>query len=259
MKRRTAIRLVGGVLAAVAVAFIVLSAYIYVTGGSGEASRAVQARRVEPDRQVGAESAPESSPDGGLEESQPEPTGYIIYEAVAGRSEARFLIDEVLRGEPKTVVGRTDQVDGSIAVQFEPARVEIGEFEINLRTIATDDEMRDRTIRGMILETNRDEFEFSTFVPTAVSGVPDTLSPGSSMDLTVTGDLTVRNVTRSVDFEMMLQIRSKEQLEGFATTRFTWEEFEITIPYVGGDSIVNAVDDWVVIEMKFVALADAEG
>ena len=256
MKRRTVIRLVGGVLAAVVVAFIALSAYIYVVGGSGEASREVQARRVEPDRQVGAESTPEGSQEYGLEESQQVQSRYIVYGAVAGQSEARFLIDEVLRGEPKTVVGRTDQIDGSIAVQFEPGRVEIGEFEINLRTIATDDEMRDRTIRGMILETNRDEFEFSTFVPTAVSGVPQTLTAGSSVDLIVTGDLTVRDVTRSVDFEMTLRVLSERRLEGFATTRFTWDEFEITIPYVGGDSIVNAVDDWVVIEMEFVALAE---
>lgn len=254
MKRKNVIRVVGGLIAVFIVAFVALSAYIYVTGGSGEASREVQARRVEPDRRTDEEGVREGLPED--DQQEPEQSPFIVYGAVAGQSEARFLIDEVLRGEPKTVVGRTDQVDGSIAVRREPARIEIGEFEINLRTIATDDEMRDRTIRGMILETNRDEFEFSTFVPTAVTGVPGTLAPGSSVELTVTGDLTVRDVTRSVDFDMTLRLLSEDRIEGFATTRFTWDEFEITIPYVGGDSIVNAVDDWVVIEMEFVALAE---
>lgn len=254
MKRKNVIRVVGGLIAVFIVAFVALSAYIYVTGGSGEASREVQARRVEPDRRTDEEGVREGLPED--DQQEPEQSPFIVYGAVAGQSEARFLIDEVLRGEPKTVVGRTDQVDGSIAVRREPARIEIGEFEINLRTIATDDEMRDRTIRGMILETNRDEFEFSTFVPTAVTGVPGTLAAGSSVELTVTGDLTVRDVTRSVDFDMTLRLLSEDRIEGFATTRFTWDEFEITIPYVGGDSIVNAVDDWVVIEMEFVALAE---
>jgi len=34
------------------------------------------------------------------------------------RSRVRFEIDEELRGEPKTVVGTTDQVAGEIALDF---------------------------------------------------------------------------------------------------------------------------------------------
>lgn len=232
--------IVAGVLV---LAFVAFSVYVYVVGGSGVPTRDVQARRVEPD--VSATPG---------EEDDPAPP--VVYGVVPGRSEARFLIDEILRNTPNTVVGRTDQVDGSIALRRDPAYIEVGEFEINLRAIATDDEMRDRTIRGMILETNKDEFEFSTFQPTSLEGVPDVIAVNSSVDLKLTGDLTVRDVTRSVTFDMTITVSSENEIRGSATTSFTWDEFEITIPYVGGNSIVSAVDDTVRIELEFVATAE---
>lgn len=210
-------------------------AYIWISGGSGEASAAAQAERIE--------------------SQEPE---QVVYEVVDARSEARFIIEEVLRGEPNTVVGRTDQIDGSIAVQFDPAMVEIGQFVINVRTIRTDDEVRDRTIRTLILESNKDEFEFSTFNPTAVAGVPEVIEVGDRLDLDVTGDLTVRDVTSEVTFDMTLTVQSEEEITGTASTTILWEDFDITIPYVGGNSIVASVSDEVGLELEFAAGAREE-
>ena len=210
-------------------------AYIWFSGGSGEASAAAQAERIEP--------------------QEPE---QVVYEVVDARSEARFIIEEVLRGEPNTVVGRTDQIDGSIAVQFDPAMVEIGQFVINVRTVRTDDEVRDRTIRTLILESNKDEFEFSTFDPTAVTGVPEVIEVGDRLDLDVTGNLTVRDVTSEVTFDMTLNVQSEEEITGTASTTILWEDFDITIPYVGGNSIVASVSDEVGLELEFAARAREE-
>lgn len=218
------------IVAVVVVAGAAFFAYVWVTGGSGEPSAAAEAERVEPE--------------------EPE---QIVYQVVDARSEARFIIEEVLRGEPNTVVGRTDQIDGSVAVQFDPARVTIGQFVINVRTIETDDEVRDRTIRTLILESNQDEFEFSTFNPTGITGVPEVVEPGDRLDLQVTGDLTVRDVTSEVTFDMTLDVASREEIAGTASTVILWEDFDITIPYVGGNSIVASVEDRVRLELEFVA------
>jgi polyisoprenoid-binding protein YceI len=206
--------------------------YVWFVGGSGEPSAAAEAERVEP--------------------QQPE---QVVYEVVDAHSEARFIIDEVLRGEPNTVVGRTDQIDGSVAVQFDPARVDIGQFVINVRTIKTDDEVRDRSIRTLILESNKDEFEFSTFEPTEIAGVPEVIEPGDRINLQVTGDLTVRDVTSPVTFDMTLDVRSREESAGAASTVILWDDFDITIPYVGGNSIVASVAEEVRLELEFVARA----
>ncbi len=218
------------IVAVLILAFGAFSVYVYVTGGSAEPTREVAAERIQP-----AESLS------------------IVYQAVPGDSEARFIIDEVLRGLDTTVVGVTDQLDGSVAVGFEPPGVEIGPFEINLRAIRTDDEMRDRTIRSMILETNRDEFEFSSFRPTVVQGVPDSISVGSRLELEVTGALTIRDVTREVPFTMVLEIVSEEEIRGLARANVLYRDFGIEVPYVGGSSIVQAVADTVRLELEFVA------
>ncbi len=210
-------------------------AYVWFSGGSGEPSRETEADRVEPQQ---AEA--------------------VVYEAVSGQSEARFIIEEVLRGEPNTVVGVTDQLDGSVSIQFEPPEVEIGQFVINVRTVQTDDEVRDRTIRSLILESNKDEFEFSTFEPTSIDGVPDSLSVGDTVNIEVTGDLTVRDVTKAVVFDMSIEISSREQIRGTASTTITWDNFDITIPYVGGDSIVASVGDEVRLELDFLARTNGE-
>lgn len=218
-------------IAALAIlAFAAFSLYVFFTGGSGEPTRQVEAERLEP----------------------VEPHS-VVFGVVAGQSEARFVIDEILRGTDTTVTGITDQVDGSVAIGFEPPGVEIGPFEINLRSIATDDEMRDRTIRAMILQTNLDEYEFSTFRPTAVRGVPDSITPGMTLSLEVTGDLTIRNVTRSVEFDLKLEIISEEELRGTGSTVIAYGDFDIEVPYVGGNSIVAWVADEVRLELDFLA------
>lgn len=207
-------------------------AYIWFAGGSGEPSAEAEAQALEPER-------PES----------------IVYEVVTERSEARFIIEEVLRGKPNTVVGTTDQIDGSIAIEYAANNVEIGEFVINVRTIKTDDEVRDRSIRTLILESNKDEFEFSTFRPTGTIELPQSIAVGSVISFQVAGDLTVRDVTSPVTFDMRVEIRSEEEIAGTASTTILWEDFDITIPYVGGDSIVASVEDQVDLEMEFIARA----
>jgi polyisoprenoid-binding protein YceI len=233
MSKKGVLKAVLGVLILVVVAGAAFFAYIWFTGGTGEPSRETEAAELEP--------------------RQPES---IIYEVVDGESEARFIIEEVLRGEPNTVVGTTSGIDGSVAVEFRSNDIEIGEFVINVRTIETDDEVRDRTIRTLILESSKDEFEFSTFRPTQVTGLPETIEVGDRLSLQVTGELTVRDVTDSVTFDMSLDLRSEEEIRGSAATTIRWEQFDITIPYVGGNSIVASVEDQVDLEMEFVARAE---
>jgi len=231
MKGRPALKVLLIIVVVLVVAGGGFFLYVWFSGGSGEPSGETQAEAIAP--------------------VQPQS---VAYDVVATESEARFVIEEVLRGQQNTVVGVTDQIDGSIAVQFEPAAVEIGEFVINVRTIQTDDEVRDRTIRTLILQSNRDEFEFARFRPTAIKGVPATVELGDELALEVTGDLTVRDVTTQSTFFMTVRLESESRISGTATTTITWEELDITIPYVGGNSIVASVAESLDLEMDFVAL-----
>jgi polyisoprenoid-binding protein YceI len=174
-----------------------------------------------------------------------------IFEIVQAESEARFIIDEVLRGSPVTVVGVTDQVAGQIAIDpANPAASQLGEVRVNARTLATDNDFRNRAIRNQILDTNT--YEFVTFQPTELVGMPDTVAVGQPFTFQVVGDLTVKDVTQSVTFDVTATPVSETRIEGLATTTFPYRDFGVSIPEVPS---VDLVADDVTLELEFVAVA----
>ena len=167
------------------------------------------------------------------------------------QSEVRFNIDETFFGNRKTVVGTTRRVAGDIIVNYQnPAASEIGTIAINARTLKTDNEFRDQSIRGQILESSTDEFEFITFVPTAIDGMPDAVAVGETVEFDVTGDLTIRGTTNSVTFATTITADSVEQITGFATTEVLYADFGLEI---NAPPDINDVADNVILEIDFVA------
>ena len=85
-------------------------------------------------------------------------TTYTIDQA---SSEARFVIDEVLNGSPKTVIGATHQVAGQLIVDpTAPSTARVGTIQIDARTLSTDSDQRNNAIKNMILKTNQDTYHF---------------------------------------------------------------------------------------------------
>jgi polyisoprenoid-binding protein YceI len=174
-----------------------------------------------------------------------------VFEIVSAESEARFVIDEILRGSPFTVVGVTDQVAAEFTVN--PANLStarIGPVLINARTLATDNNLRNRAIKNFILST--DQYEFINFIPTEVVGLKGSGTIGESYDFQIIGDLIIRDVSRQVTFEATATAISETQIEGFATTTILRADYDLTIPQVPQ---VAGVDEEVVLEIDFVAVA----
>jgi polyisoprenoid-binding protein YceI len=177
-------------------------------------------------------------------------TAYQIFEIVSEESEVRFVIDEVLNGSPKTVVGATDQVAGQLAVDAENAsNTQIGAIQINARTFTTDSDMRNNAINNRILFT--DDYEYITFTPTAITGLPETVTVGDTLSLQITGDLTIREVTLPVTFATEITVVSEDKLAGNASTTIRYVDFDISIPEVPS---VTDVADEVSLEIDFVAV-----
>lgn len=229
--------------------------YLGIRAGDGEISREVQAER---SFNTSDSSGSEDEPAIGIVQ-------YGVTSGDDGDSEAQFLIEETIFGRENMVEGTTRQIDGSFLIDYEDHEVRVGQFEINVRDITTrsldvdiesrgwTDSERDTVIRAQILESGQDQYEFSTFDPTGVSGVPEDFGPGDTLDLVVTGNLTIRGVTSPVEFDMQLNLDSDELISGTASTTVLWEDFDITIPYVGGGSDVGAVSDSVELRLEFTA------
>lgn len=177
--------------------------------------------------------------------------GATIYEIAPSRSEARFTVQEVLRGADTTVVGVSSNLAGQIAFDLsDPTTAQVGEILINARDFATDSSFRNRAIANEILLTN--DYEFITFTPKELVGLPDSVTVGETYDFQIVGDLTIIGQTQEVTFDATVTPKSETELEGLASTTIQYAEFGVTVPL---SQAVTAVAENVVLELDFVAVA----
>lgn len=259
MSNRTGRTLLGLVLLVALVGVAVL-AYVYISGGSGEASQAITAPTLAVN--TSTEAAPQAvtateeatAAVGETTEAAPElASGGTIFNIVPEESEVRFILSEVLSGQPTIVTGVTNQVAGQLLVDFaNPASTQVGTIRINVRTMETDNDLRNRAIRSQILMSARPEFEFAEFTPTALSGLPEQVTMGEPVSFQITGDLTVRGITNSVTFDATVTPVSETRLEGSASTVVQRAMYEMQIPRVPN---VADVSEDVTLELDFVAVA----
>jgi polyisoprenoid-binding protein YceI len=200
----------------------------------------------------------EPSPTPTTEPTPTEEPGILrAYQIDQEGSEVRFLIDEVLFGDPKTVVGRTNQVTGQVLLDLkQPGQVEVSSIEISARELTTDNSFRNRALRSQILDANDDAFQFITFTPTEIDGLADVaIGFSEPVTFTITGDLQIRDITNSVTFEMTATAVSETELKGSGTATVLRSDYDLNIPSVVG---VAGVSEEARLEIDFVALSSEE-
>lgn len=158
----------------------------------------------------------------------------------------------MLRGEPKTVVGATSELAGQFILDLDDlSQTQFSDFVVNARTFTTDSSNRDRAIRGpIILNSATDEFEFITFTVTEAVGLEGSAAVGDTFTFTLVGDLTIRDQTNEVEFEVTASLVDGSTVEGTATAEVLRSDFGIGIPNVAS---VADVTDEVTLQLEFVA------
>lgn len=176
----------------------------------------------------------------------------IVFRIVPEESQASFNIYEELRGSPKDVIGSTDQVSGEILVNLDDlSQSQVGMIQVNARALATDDQRRNQAIRNRILMT--DSYEFITFKPLEIIGLSGKGEVGQTYQFQIKGELTIRDVTQLVTFDVELTAESLERVSGMATAVVRYKDFGIVVPDV---PFVANVGDEVKLELKFVAVSE---
>jgi polyisoprenoid-binding protein YceI len=200
-----------------------------------------------------APSASEAEGDSEAGATGEEAGGRQAFQIDPAQSEARFIVHEVLFGNPNEVIGVTTEVTGTIEVDLDdPAQTTISPIQINARSLATDNRFRNRSVNRLILQSNRDEYQYITFTPTAIQGLPAEATVGETLSLQVTGDLQIRDIVQPVTFTVTVTADSPTQLTGLAQATVQRGDFELTIPNVEG---VADVTEEVTLELEFVANA----
>ncbi|OGO35754.1 MAG: hypothetical protein A2W35_20600, partial [Chloroflexi bacterium RBG_16_57_11] len=250
------IAILGVILVAVAGAWL----WNWVLGDTEEASAPIQALPVQSGP---TQTVPAAATETQVKATQPLPTTPVETQAVEttspstariftisqAESKAQFTIYEELLGQPKDVVGTTDQVAGEIEVDLNDLNsAQVGVIQVNARTLVTDDNRRNQTIRNRILNT--DSFELIAFTPKEIAGLEGSASPGQTFEFQISGDLTIRDISKPVVFDVTVQVISENQLVGSATATIQRSDYELVIPRV--PSVANVGED-IILEILFVA------
>lgn len=135
-----------------------------------------------------------------------------------------------------TATGRTPAVEGTLTV--ENGTVTTGSIDADLTLLTSDEGRRDQQIRERGLETNR--FPDASFTLTEPVDLPTDLTDGRVTVLTVTGDLLLHGVTRSVTVDLDVRPLDDEfTLLGRIPIRFA--DHDIEAPDIAG--FVSVADE----------------
>jgi polyisoprenoid-binding protein YceI len=178
--------------------------------------------------------------------------GILHFVIDPANSEAKYVVRETLRGVVgATAVGTTKTITGDLYLT--PQGLAPGtpsKFSVDLRTLRTDENMRDNYVRQNVLRTN--QFPFAEFVVESLSGFPANYAEGTEVSLTMTGTLTVRGTTKPVTWTVKAR-RAGDTLTGIADVDFNMSDFGITPPDVGFAKAENGVHLQVTILAKQTA------
>jgi len=165
---------------------------------------------------------------------------------VPDKSQASYRVREQLANLsfPSDAVGTTHDFTGTIAIKPD-GTIESSEskFVVNLATLTSDRSQRDGFIKRAVLQTS--QYPTAVFVPTQVIGLASPLPQSGDVAFKLIGDLTIRNVTKQVTWDVTGKIQGNE-LIGQATTAFTFDTFNLTQPHV---SVVLSVDNNIKLEL----------
>jgi polyisoprenoid-binding protein YceI len=177
------------------------------------------------------------------------PATAVRYMVVADRSEARYRIREQLAGFnlPNDAVGTTNAIEGRIALDAQgQVLTNDSRLTVDLRKLQSDRDRRDNYVRRNTLETER--YPTAVFVPTDVRGLPFPLPQTGTASFELTGDFTVRDVTRRVSWQATATFNGQD-VNVQAKTAFRFSDFGLTIPRVAS---VLSVEDNIQIETELL-------
>ena len=159
-------------------------------------------------------------------------------------SYAGYRVDEVLNGSPVTVTGRTDEVSGTLTL--DGLTLEQAAFEVDVASIATDSAQRDSYFRDQAIDASaHPTASFELTAPVTIPGEP---AAGEVIEQTLTGDLSIAGVVRSVTFTVQLKSDgATAEIAGQIPVAFA--DFGVEAPNLG----FVAVEPAGIIEFSIVA------
>jgi len=195
-------------------------------------------------------------------EGQMPAAGVIRFVVVSADSQVTYLANEEFFSgaverlgkalgftQPLAVAGG---VNGELDVILEP-RPEVvgGRLEVDLRGLASDDSRRDNRIREEYLESNA--YPIASFSISGAEGLPAAFEEGREITFTLLGDLTARESTVPVAWQVTAMVTGAT-LTGTASATVNMSDFGISPPNVAN---LFRVEDELTLTARLVAVSDS--
>ena len=205
--------------------------------GGGSAQPSVPTQANSPAQSAAATQAQESGP----------ASAAAVLDVVSAQSKARYRVREQLANVslPIDAVGETPGVTGRVAFGADGGVLPgASQITVDLRQLRSDQRMRDNYVSTNTLQTNR--YPTAQFVPAQVTGLPFPLPESGQAEITIAGDLTIRGVTRPVEWTGTAFFQP-EGMRVEAKTSFTFDRFQIAKPRA---ALVLSVADEIRLETE---------
>lgn len=162
-------------------------------------------------------------------------------------NEARYRVNETLATQVVAdAVGSTKGVTGKLVFASNGQLIsDQSNITVDVKSLQSDRNSRDMYLRRNTLQS--EQFPTVTFVPKSVKGLNFPLPASGEVSFQMTGDLTVRAVTKPVTWDVKATMAGKDAT-GSAKTTFTFQDFQIEKPSVL--AVLSVVDE-IRLELDF--------
>lgn len=171
------------------------------------------------------------------------------FELVSGQSTASYKLREQLANVslPNDAIGKTQAVTGSIVLLADgTVDAANSKITVDVTGLQTDQAMRDNYVRRNVLETSK--YPNVTFVPNKVEGLPSPLPASGQVNFKLSGDLTIKDVTKPVTWDVSGNVKG-DQATGTAAVTFKFEDFNLNQPSV---PVVLSIEDHITLQLDLV-------
>lgn len=195
---------------------------------------------------------PTATPIGNFGTVYPVPEGGLqTFRIIPGESEVIYEVGEVFLNQDGAfaiAVGVTTELNGEILVDRDnPQNSTIGTMSVDVSQFESDNQRRDNAIRERFLQSA--QYPIVEFAPQEIEGLPESYDQGQEISFQVSGDLTIREVTKPVTFEVKM-VGNGDTITGEATTTILMSDYGFGPISIAG--ILNTEDE-VKVKVVFVA------
>lgn len=190
-------------------------------------------------------------------EEATESTGEVrTFTIVPEESKASYIVEEEffagaldrLNISPGIVdtIGSTQEIEGELSLDPEgPSPLLSNHFTVDLRSLTSDQPRRDQAIRSRNLESNT--YPLAEFTATALEDTPENYAEGEELSFKAVGELTIREITNPVTFDVTAALRG-DTIKGVASATLRMTDFGFSPPNFAN---VFSVEDEFTIKVEF--------